>query len=92
MSANADSPRLRFAKTEISRVLRALEEVDANRLDHAIKCLRLEDELADAREQTTRWRQGYEAMLTLLEQTCGLTAEERLERLDAAVRTWVGRV
>ena len=86
-----DSPRVRFAKRELMRVLVALEEVSGSDLDMGIRVLRLEDDLADAREDARRWRRGYEAAKQLLEQTTSVAAEEQVERLDEAVRAWVGK-
>lgn len=86
-----DTPRIRFAKGEIVRILTALEMVNGSDLDLGIRVLRLEDELADSREQGRRWRHSYEGTQTLLEKTVTLAAEEQVELLDDAVRRWVGK-
>lgn len=85
-----DTPRIRFAKGEIVRILTALEMVNGSDLDLGIRVLRLEDELADSREQGRRWRRSYEGTQSLLEKTVTLAAEEQVELLDNAVRRWVG--
>jgi hypothetical protein len=86
-----DSPRLRFAKRELTKILIALETVDASDLDLGIRVLRLEDEVADVREDCRRWRRAYESAQQLLEQTVTSAAEEQVEKLDQAVREWIGR-
>lgn len=82
-----DSQRVRFAKREVVKILTALERVDQDELDAAMRVLRLEDELADARELAARWRKSYEAVQRILE-----TAEgDRAAKLDRIAREWIGK-
>lgn len=89
---NQDSPRVRFAKREIVKILTALETVNSTDLDLGYRVLALEDELATAREETKRWRRASEALQSLVEKTAGQAAPEQVRALDQAVREWVGRV
>jgi len=86
-----DHPRVRFAKREIVKVLVALERVDGEELNAAMRVLALEDELAEVREQARRYRQGQESMRALLEQMAGAEQAERVERLDQAIRDWAAK-
>jgi hypothetical protein len=86
-----DHPRVRFAKRELMKILVALERVDGDELNAGMRVLALEDELAETREEVRRWRQGQESMRTLLDQMAGANQEERVERLDQAIRGWVGK-
>lgn len=86
-----DSPRVRFAKRQLMQILVALENISGSDLDLGIQVLQLRDDLADAREDTRRWRMACEAMRRLLEESVSVAAEEQVERLDQAVREWVGK-
>ena len=77
-----DSPRLRFAKREIDKALRALEAVDHEQLDFAMRCLELEDQIADLREELGRVREGRDVMSRIL----AATGDERGKLLDRALR------
>jgi hypothetical protein len=59
-------PRLRFAKAEIAKALRALELADSSQVDAWMRVLALEDQLADQREETREWRNRYEALRRML--------------------------
>lgn len=98
MASAAPSPqnevpsRVRFAKGQLEQLALAVERVDAAKLDGHMRALALEDELAEAREATRRWRVAYEQMQALLASNSTISEHERLEQLDVAVRSWVGRV
>lgn len=59
-------PRLRFAKAEISKALRALELADSSQVDAWMRVIGLEDQLEDQREETRDWRHKYETLRRLL--------------------------
>jgi hypothetical protein len=89
--ASEQHPRIRFARRELVKVLTALERVDGHELNAAIRVEQLEEQLADAREEARRWRQGTESMQALLADTFGAEQSERVEQLGAAIREWVGK-
>lgn len=84
---NNDSPRLRFARDQIARALLALEMVDRDQFDYALRSLQLEDDLAEAREQASRWRRSYEKVAAVLHEA----EPERAAELDRIIREWVGK-
>lgn len=80
-----ESSRLRLAKSEIAKALRALEMVDAADFDLAMRVLFLEDQLRDAHELARRWKESFEVMRNLAAATNG---EELVKALDEGARKW----
>lgn len=80
-----ESTRLRFAKSEITKAMRALEQVDDANFDLAGRVVYLEDALKDAQELAYRWRKNYNAMKAI---AAARDDEERIEALDLAAKQW----
>jgi len=60
--ASTESPRLRFAKAEIAKALRALELADSSELTAWLRVLDLEDQIADTRKDLVEMRQEREVL------------------------------
>lgn len=65
-------------------MLTALENVDADELHESLRALDLEEQLADARQEATRWRNAYEECARFI-----TDPDFDLFDLDRRIREWV---
>lgn len=79
---HVESPRLRFAKAEIVKALRALELADSSELRAWMRVLDLEDQISDLRKETIRWKERGDILHDIL------SGGDKEKRLDEALRVW----
>lgn len=84
-----ETPRVRFAKRELTKVLATLDYVSGTDLDLGMRVLALQEELEDTQRLCEVWRRGYNAMHRLANEP---PTPQQVAELDAQVREWVGKV
>jgi len=83
-----DFPRIRYAKSEIVKLITALEVTqDPNRLSAEMRVIELEEMLEEARALAARWRESYQVVIDLLVAASG--PEPDIKRIDEILRVWV---
>ncbi len=83
-----ERPRVRYAKSELAKLLTALERADDDAVDAHMRVIELERALAEEREAAARWRRSYEALRDVLSH-CGANGD--LDHLDQVMRAWVAK-
>lgn len=85
---NTEHPRVRFARMELEKLLCAVEAINGDELNAAMRVIELERQVEEEREIGRHWRKCYESMRGIL---VNVGPNGDLDRLDQIMREWAGR-
>jgi len=78
-------PRLRFARNQIDRLLRALERIDADEVESGMRLIEAEERIADLEAMIERQRVAIGEQGAIIESLAGGDGR----RFTEALRVWV---